>query len=182
MSKGEKRPYSVVFPTAQHIVSVLGDYCERIEIAGSLRRERSLVGDIEIVAIPKYEKDLFGMPDLSQSELKHFLVQKGVKMPRCGDKYIQFLYGDYKVDLFMPTAETWGSIFLIRTGSHDFNMWLMAVRTGKVGVRFEDGRLLRRWNNDLIPTPEESDVFEHLQMDFVPPNMRDDGRWLGYIR
>ena len=182
MSQGSKRPYAEVLPTAQHIVSVLCDYCQRIEIAGSLRRERPFVGDIEIVAIPKYETNLFGDPDLSRSELKHFLVRKGVVIPKLGDKYIQFLYGGYKVDLFMPTAETWGSIFTIRTGSHDFNMWLMSTRSGQVGVRFEDGRLLRRWNGELIPTPEEADVFEQLQMDFVPPNMRDDGKGMVYLR
>ena len=181
MSKGEKLPRAVMLPIAQHIVDVLGDYCQRIEIAGSLRRERPLVGDIELVAIPQYEKDLFGIADLSRNLLKHFLVQKGVNMPKFGDKYIQFMYGSHKVDLFMPTPETWGSIFTLRTGSHEFNMWLMTVRSGQVGVRFEDGRLLRRYNGELIPTPEESDVFEHLKLEVVPPNMRDDGRWVRYV-
>lgn len=181
MSKGEKRPLSEAMETAQHIIGVLSDYCQRIEIAGSLRRERPLIGDIEIVAIPKYEKDLFGIPDMSRNELKHFLIQSGTKMTKCGDKYIQFTYGGWNVDLFMPNPTTWGSVFTIRTGSHEFNMWLMTVRSQAVGVRFSDGILFDRYTRDIIPTPEEADVFKALHMAFVPPNMRDDNRWHKYI-
>lgn len=186
MSKGKKRPYAELLPIAQRILDGLAPYCQRIEIAGSLRRERPLVGDIELVAVPKFGADLFGQPDYKQNMPRAFLIEKGVTVVK-GDKqpeskYLQFLYGSYTVDLFMPLPETWGSIFLLRTGSHDFNMWLMTVRSGQVGVRFEDGRLLHRFNNALIATPEESDVFEQLQMEFVPPNMRDDGRWLAYTR
>jgi DNA polymerase/3'-5' exonuclease PolX len=186
MSKGDKRPFATILPIAQRIVEGLAPHSQRIEIAGSLRRERPLIGDIEIVAVPQFGVDLFGQPDPKQNYLRAFLQEKGVEIVK-GDKqpeskYIQFVYGAHKVDLFMPTPETWGSIFLIRTGSHEFNMWLMTVRSGQVGVRFEDGRLLRRFNNEVIPTPEESDVFEQLQMAFVPPNMRDDGKWLEYVR
>ena len=52
MSKVSKRPFSEVLPIAQHIVDSLSPFCERIELAGSLRRKRPMVGDIEIVAIP----------------------------------------------------------------------------------------------------------------------------------
>lgn len=186
MSKGSKRPHSEMIPIAYRIMGGLEPYSQRIEIAGSLRRERPLIGDIEIVAVPQFGVDLFGKPDTKQNRLRAFLQEKGVEIIK-GDKqpetkYIQFVYGQHKVDLFMPMPETWGSIFLLRTGSHEFNMWLMTTRSGQVGVRFEDGRLLRRWNGELIPTPEESDVFEQLQMDFVPPNMRDDGKWMEYLR
>lgn len=181
MSKGTKQSYNDVLPTAQRIVEKLGAYSQRIEIAGSLRRQRPLIGDIEIVAIPDYARDLFGDPDLSRNMLKHFLITSGAKMPKCGDKYIQFKYGAYMVDLFTPSPETWGSVFLIRTGSHDFNMWLMTVWSPKVNVRFTGGRLVRRHNGELIETPEEVDVFKALQLPLIPPEARDDGRWMKYI-
>ena len=57
-----KRPYSQVLPIAESLVEKLRPACERIEIAGSLRREKAMVGDIEIVAVPRLERDLLGEP------------------------------------------------------------------------------------------------------------------------
>ena len=59
-------PIERVLPTAEALRDELSSVCDRIEIAGSLRRERSTIGDIELVAIPKLfppeERDLFGNP------------------------------------------------------------------------------------------------------------------------
>ena len=38
MSSGEKQPRAVVLPITERLVSILAPFCERIEIAGSLRR------------------------------------------------------------------------------------------------------------------------------------------------
>ena len=37
---------------ADNIVLMLSPFCDRIEIAGSIRRKKELIGDVEIVAIP----------------------------------------------------------------------------------------------------------------------------------
>ena len=48
------------YKIAQQLVHVLKPHCARIEIAGSIRRMKAQVGDIEIVCIPKpYETGLF---------------------------------------------------------------------------------------------------------------------------
>lgn len=52
---------------ACQIVNALRPQCERIEIAGSIRRQKQWVGDIEIVYIPSIVtsgEDLLGCPDL----------------------------------------------------------------------------------------------------------------------
>ena len=52
--------YSKAILIAEKVKAELAPHCERIEIAGSLRRKKEFVGDIEIVAIPKdYEIGLF---------------------------------------------------------------------------------------------------------------------------
>lgn len=181
MSQGQKQPHAQVLTVAQHIEYTLRPYCERIEIAGSLRRQRPFVGDIELVAIPKRPVDLFGMPQMgTDTALDQFLVEKQVKLSKNGRKYKQFTYGKHKVDLFLPeTKAHWGSIFLIRTGSHEFNMWLMAVRAKQLGLRFTDGLLYD--NGRVVDTYTEEAVFAALQMRFVPPTDRDDSRWLAYL-
>jgi len=189
MSATTKTPLAEARRTAAHIANTLAPFCHTIEIAGSIRRERPLVGDIEIVALPKRQIDLLGIVVPGLMPLEAFLLEKGVEIIKGGynpknkglQKYLQFKYGRFSVDLFMPeSAAHWGSVFTIRTGSHDFNMWLINTRARRVGVRFADGLLYTR-QGQLVPTEEEEDVFTALQMPFVPPNERDNGRWLRYI-
>ena len=52
-----------VLPTATSLCEELADACDRLEIAGSIRREKKEVGDIEIVAIPIRPVDMFGDVD-----------------------------------------------------------------------------------------------------------------------
>ena len=188
MSNTTKTPYHQALAVAEQMVEKLSPYCDRIEIAGSIRRERKMIGDIEIVALPKLliQRDLFGNPVAIRNLLHDFLIlrevdlYKGVK-PDAKQK--QFFYLNYQVDLFLPASlDHWGSIFTIRTGSHDFNMWLMSERCKQVGITFAGGLLYETHTNVLIDTREEGDVFKALQMDFVPPNKRDNQEWLEYVR
>ncbi len=50
-----KRPIDLVMPYALKIKEELSQYCERIEILGSIRRGKQLVGDIELIIMPKYK-------------------------------------------------------------------------------------------------------------------------------
>lgn len=183
MSTSQKKPYSVVFPIASHIVETLRPYCDRIELAGSLRRKRPYIGDIEIVALPKQEFDLFLNPIPGSSPLDKFLQEKRVKLAKDGKLYKQFAYGSYTVDLFLPaTLAHWGSIFTIRTGSHEFNLWLMNVAAPNAGVKFDKGLIYSRTDFYPLNTPEETDVFGVLNLPFIPVDKRDDHEWLNVLR
>lgn len=183
MSEGEKRPWNEVLPKAMYIIEALRPYCERVELAGSLRRGRPRVGDIEICAIPIRPKSLLGESLEGQpTGLDMFLADKlkDGGLIKNGSKYKQFRYGPFTVDLFLPTAETWGSIFFIRTGSHEWNLWVMRTAAPRAGVKFQGGLLYdSTWN--VIPAPEEAAVFEALGLPFVPPELRDDGKWLEMV-
>jgi DNA polymerase/3'-5' exonuclease PolX len=50
---------------AAKLVAQLAPYCERIEVAGSVRRQKDIVGDIELVAIPKLETHIKVQPQLT---------------------------------------------------------------------------------------------------------------------
>jgi DNA polymerase/3'-5' exonuclease PolX len=55
-------PYMEAMAYATTMVYYLSPLCSRIEIAGSLRRKKETIGDIEIVLILKPEFDMFGVP------------------------------------------------------------------------------------------------------------------------
>ena len=143
---------------AHSVIDVLKERCQRIEIAGSIRRRKKEVGDIEIVAIPKYQYDLFG-----ESSTVHLLDAFDFsaigKVIKGGSKYKQIeLFDGINLDLFIVTPPAqWGVVFMIRTGSADFSHRLVTKKQqgGMLpsNLRVEKGAI---WSsNHIIETPEE---------------------------
>ncbi|MFC4219003.1 hypothetical protein [Flagellimonas marina] len=152
---------------AQQVKAKLAPHCERIEIAGSIRRKRPEVKDIEIVAIPKpYDTGLFENGVAS-------VVNKWVKVKgELPCKYTQRLLPDgIKLDLFFATKENWGLIFAIRTGSADFSHKVLATGWTKRGYSSKDGML--RQNFKTYPMREEKDVFNLIGLPYVSPEKRE---------
>jgi DNA polymerase/3'-5' exonuclease PolX len=121
-----KRPYAQVMPIAEKLVERLSPACCRIEIAGSLRREKAMIGDIEIVAVPIIERDLLGEPT-GISAIDYLFIGWQVRLTKNGSKQKQFMMTtkrgeEYQVDLFLqPDPATWGVNFLLRTGHRNFS-------------------------------------------------------------
>jgi len=178
MSEAIKRPYALMHEMASSLIDRLRPACQRIEVAGSIRRQKSEIGDIEIVAIAKPITDLFGEPT-ERTEVDTLLSTWPISIKKNGQKYKQFSFfgksGDpYTVDLFLPSAETWAVVYMIRTGSADFSR-RMVTRQEKGGLMPNDLSVAdgRAWRNGVaIATPEERDVFTEWGMDFIEPKDR----------
>jgi len=179
MSATTKLPYAQMRPVASAVVDRLADACHRIAIAGSLRRCASMVGDIEIVAVPKLDVDLFGNPT-SVSQVDHLLASWPIQLLKNGPKFKQFSFtttvgNTYTVDLFLqPDPATWGVNFLIRTGSALFSQKMVTPKWQGGYMpneyRVEDARV---WSGGgKMLTPEEQDIFELWEMDFISPEKR----------
>lgn len=156
-------------------------YCERAEIAGSIRRQKPEVKDIEIVVIPKTEtvKDLFGEAagevSLLENSISNLLKTWDAWTIKNGQKYKQILLpGGMKLDLFIVKKETWGVQFTIRTGSADYSKWLVTQRRYGGALpshaKVEDGRIVV--HGKPIETPEEKDFFEFLEIPMPAPSER----------
>lgn len=167
---------------ADELVRKLGPACEQILIAGSIRRRRELVGDIELVALPRYHvmSDMFGNEVARESLLDVALEQLGLTFSKNGERQKQFAWRGFGVDLFIPgSPERWGMIATIRTGSADFAKWLVTPRSAggamPGNLRERDGRI---WQGaTTLETPEEADVFKVLGLDWILPEERTAGRW-----
>lgn len=174
MSAAPKSPRAAILPIAQRLLDALRPFCDRIEIAGSLRREVPQVGDIELVAIPIRPADLFNHPVKGPTPLDRFLDDHRITFTKRGDRYQQFTYGRHTVDLFLPTAATWGSVYTIRTGSWEFSHWLVTAQAAGGAcpneVQFRDGRL--HAHGRLLSTAEETDVFAALGLVYIAPPLR----------
>jgi DNA polymerase/3'-5' exonuclease PolX len=174
-----KMPYAQALEIAQGFVAAIRPYCERVEIAGSLRRQKEEIGDIEVVAIPKIVMglDLFGNAGVAHSLLEEGTRSFNLLLDGPFQKKIQFAFID--VDLFITTPEKFGVIFAIRTGSADFSKWLVTTKQ-KGGalpsnMRVHDGRV---WmGQHALVTPEEVDFFKAIGLTWVHPEQRAEGRW-----
>ena len=192
MSGGVRVPFLVAEAAATDLVARLRPGCERIEIAGSVRRGGPGIGDLEIVAIPRIEQEpdtsvLFGgMLDVSRlderiAELRLEGILRPSDLPRDGERYKAFVHvpSGLGLDLFIvrPPA-TWGVIFTIRTGPAAYSQRLV-TEARRRGFHHADGALHRgsmgctRFSAcEVIPTPEEVDLFEALGMPYLEPGAR----------
>ena len=146
---------------AQGIVDRLKPYSDRIEIAGSIRRKRSLVHDIDLVLIPFY-----------QNQLVQELMAMGGSLKLAGEKLIRLQLPEIQVDLYIATRETWATLLLIRTGStaHNRKLCTMAIYRGM--KLHADGSGLTRDGERIAGDTEES-IFHALGLEYVPPERRE---------
>jgi DNA polymerase/3'-5' exonuclease PolX len=181
MSKTQRR-LAEADEIASALILDLLPVCERIQVAGSVRRRQETVGDIELVAIPRYEPaGLFG--DQCTNALWAHLHASGAyhftKGDHVGGHYYQLAltaHPDLHVDVFLAQPDNWGLTLLVRTGSTAFSMAILERRKRLHGLGREQpgsvrGRLMTR-GGQVVPTPEEETIFHLLGMEPVAPERR----------
>lgn len=148
---------------ANKYLELLKPFSKRIEIAGSIRRRKPEVKDIEIVMIRDTSKMFSFM-----SFIETLRVIKGEP----AGKYMKInLEEGIDIDLFMCFPDNWGYIFAIRTGSADFSHYVLAASWVKQGFKGDDGYLTR--DGKKIAVREETDLFKLCKLEFVPPELRN---------
>ena len=175
MSSDGRTAYSRAREIAEGVVDALRPWCDRIEIAGSVRRQRPTVGDVEIVASPKLEPeplDLFASVDLPcrgyQEAVSRWQALKGFPTGR----YTQRLLPQgIKLDLFHATPRNWGLIMAIRTGSALWARYVLAQAWVSAGYHSHQGMLRR--DGVEVATREERDLFELIGLPWVEPERRE---------
>lgn len=180
-----KLEWNVALGKANEFSQLIRDVCERLEFAGSLRRHKEYVGDIEIVLVPKRMKQavLAGLwpldareYDLAEERLQKLRDDEIIQRGRWwGPRHKELFYLDASFDLYIvrPPAQ-WGVILMIRTGPAEFSRRLVTPREYgglmPAGFQFKDGALWR--DSQVVATPEEEDVFRALGLDWIEPRDR----------
>lgn len=179
---------------AEDIAQVLHRHCHRIHIAGSIRREKPMVNDIEIVCLPLDVSVQAGLFDFEIKRSAEFIstVKRMATHIVKGDiatgRYVQFFISSAKIDLFMPQPHDYFRQLAIRTGSSAYGQNTIAtawLQKGWCGTK--DGlRLIREcYKNSSdqwictaeIPTlppawDSEKEFFEWLNVPFKNPKDR----------
>ncbi len=152
---------------ADRVVALLAPHCDRIEIAGSIRRRKAEVGDIEVVAIPRpYDVGLFASG--VASVVDGWAKVRG-ELP-C--RYTQRMLPEgIALDLFFARACNWGLIYAIRTGSAEYSHRVLACGWSSRGYKSVGGMLTR--NGVPVPVREERDLFALAGVQWVDPDARE---------
>jgi len=164
-------------------------YCERIAVAGSIRREKEIVGDIEIVCLTKRKwnttlfgertslqrNDLFEAQDW-QTSVQWIRPAIDVVLPwhiRPDGKYWRGLIEKkIPLDIFLVEADNWGIQYLIRTGSADFSKRVVTALRYQKNLPVYDG-FVHDAAGQIVPTPTEESVFDLLGWKFIEPKERN---------
>ena len=153
--------------TADIVKTAVEANCELIEVAGSIRRQKSKIHDIDFVVVAK--------SDAEWQKINDKLKQLKAK-PNCAGNsvikaYVPCQGGLFQVDFYRAKPSTFGIHLLIRTGSADHNMWL-------AGHAFSNGMRLK-YSEGLIKDglaiagETERGVFEALGLPYPLPSQRE---------
>lgn len=177
---------------AIEICDKLSPFCERISIAGSLRRQKPFVGDIELLFIPKLVQkqgglfaveageEMCDLADLNidrwayEGYLKHRLNSEGHLCWGKKNKLAIHAASGIPVDFFSTTTENWWVALVIRTGGKVTNLKLTtsANRRGLTLNAYGSGFTNLR-TREKIPCRSEQEVFRIAGVPYAPPERRE---------
>jgi DNA polymerase (family 10) len=163
-SKGRMN-LGMAFPVAKRIVQTLRQKTgsEKIEWAGSLRRMRENIGDIDILATgPDHEKIVQAFTHLL--EVKQVLASGETKAS-------VIVEGGIQIDLRVVEEDSYGAALQYFTGSKAHNIHLRGIAKTK-GIKINEYGVFK--GEKKIGGEEEKDVYRSLGMDWIEPELRED--------
>lgn len=136
---------------------------QKIEPAGSFRRRKESVGDIDILVTTQDPRAV----------IQHFVEYPGIiDVLGAGDTKSSIrIKGNLQVDLRVVEEDSYGAALQYFTGSKEHNVKLREIARQK-GLKVNEYGVYE--GDKKIAGKEESDVYESLGMNWIPPELRED--------
>ena len=148
---------------AEAIVKYLSPYCKKIEVAGSIRRRKAWVNDIDLVLIPA------NLWNLHQEILN---LSRAFPPKASGSKIMRIEVNSTQVDLYFADETTWATLLLIRTGSAQNNIRLCSRAKDGGWHLAADGSGLFNEVGWRIAGDSEQSIYEALGLPYQEPRER----------
>jgi len=155
----------IAFPVAKRIVETLREKTgsQKIEWAGSLRRMKENIGDIDILATGRdHEKIIYAFTHLP--EVKEVLASGETKAS-------VIVEGGTQIDLRVVEEDSYGAALQYFTGSKGHNIRLRGIAKAK-GIKINEYGVFK--GGKKIGGNEEREVYRCLGMDWIEPELRED--------
>jgi len=168
---------------AKAIALAIDDVCDRVAIAGSLRRGRARVHDIDLVVIskkvvvPKKRPTLLDRTEKVPAihvRLQELSDQNKLCALRLSEKICRFdaVKSQIPVDIYLADEQTWPTLLLIRTGSKQHNIRLCQHARRLGWILHADGSGLEKPDGSFAQVETEEDIFHHLALPYKKPEER----------
>ena len=162
----ERKPLYVALAVAKGFIEELKKMkeIEKIEVAGSLRRKKDTVKDIDIlVTSPAPSKVMEKFVHLET--VKEVLAKGETKSSVISKEY------SMQVDLRVVTKESFGSALMYFTGSKQFNIKFRQLAI-KNNYKINEYGVFRQ--NKKVAGESEEEIFSLMKMQYIPPELRED--------
>ena len=164
---GDRVLLNVAAETAAAVIEAVSAApgCLRIAPAGSLRRAKESIGDVDVLAAAEDSAPLMAaltaMPEAAE------VIASGPTKTSIRTE------AGLQVDLRVVALEVWGAALQYFTGSQEHNVRIreLAVRRK---LRLSEYGLFDAPTGDLIVSTTEEEVYERLGMQWIPPTLRED--------
>lgn len=158
---------------AQKIIEHLGDFpgVEKVTPAGSLRRGRETVGDLDVLVTGKA---------CTIDAQREQLIEHIIKLPGLmeviarGENKVSFrMRGGMQVDVRFLPPDSFGAAMQYFTGSKAHNVALRQ-RALKMGYTLSEYSLARLDNEKVVAAKTEEEIYAKLKLDYIPPELREN--------
>ena len=154
----------VALHTATTLVEALSAVpgCQRCTYAGSLRRWRETVGDVDILAAADDSAPLMAAFSAGQQVIASGPTKTSI---RTAD--------GLQVDLRVVQLDAWGAALQYFTGSQAHNVAVRQIAVRKK-LKLSEYGLFDAGTGELVVSRTEEEVYERLGLAWIPPAMRED--------
>jgi DNA polymerase (family X) len=166
--RSDRIPLGTAWPVATALVDGLRAACPEVSqamVAGSLRRMRSTVGDIDLLAA---------------SEAPAAVMRTFAALPQVAEVVLSGqtkasvrLHNGLQVDLRVLEPERWGAALQYFTGSQAHNVRVRELAQ-RQGLSLSEYGFKRQDSDEVLPCREEAEVYETLGLPWIPPELRED--------
>ena len=167
-SKSRRRPIADVLPVARRLAADLADLEAALQVrwAGSLRRFRETIGDVDLVVAA----DGDAAPDVMAAVRSHDLV---AEVAGSGDTKTSIVTRDgLSVDVRVVPSASFGAALVYFTGSKAHNIALRQ-RAIERGWKLSEYALADAETDEVVAGEDEEAVYEALGLAWVTPELRE---------
>ena len=141
------------------------DFCEKITVAGSIRQGKEMVGDVDIVIIPKDPVDEF----INK-------IKEKIEFEYGGSKKLFGMYEGRPINIFITNEDSYGACLYQSTGPAMYNV--QRRRLAKVkGFKLNEYGLFNRDTDEKVAGETEESIFEVMGWTFKEPTERKAPIW-----
>jgi len=154
-----------IMPIVEEILEKLKSFkeVEKISVAGSVRRMKETIGDVDILAVSKKPEKVMAF----------FVSLDGVEKVwnKGSTKSSIRMEGGFDIDLRVVPGQSYGSALQYFTGSKEHNIATRKIAISKK-LKLNEYGVFKGWQ--MIAGKNEKEVYQAIGLDLMAPEMRED--------